>query len=375
MVENLVAMIRVSVIVPCYNRETLLSATLESLSAQTLSNWECIVVDDGSGDKSFEVARQFAQKDIRFRVTRRQGTRRGANVCRNQGLNLAVGEYAIFLDSDDLLSPTCLDHRVTAMDANPECGYGVFLTELFQEQVGDRKVLWNIYTETNDLARFLSKDPVWHTTGPIWSRTVVATLGGFDEDLLSFQDWDIHVRGLAAGIKYFKDPVRDHFYRNRYSGSTAISAVSTVRADHLRSHELLFGNTVRLLSAAGLLDEDNRCRLAGLFWWLAKSWLNGGRVVEATGVWRNAWEFGLCNRRQLFEGRLMLRMYSLRGMSRLANLMQHSWPPQFYRTGSEHLHNSPLNLLRPAASSADDVQRTIQNCVPKLDPSGLVSRN
>lgn len=342
-------MIRVSVIVPCYNREKLLPATLESVRGQTFADWECVVVDDGSEDGSLEAAQRFVKQDSRFRVIGREGNRRGANACRNQGLKLAQGEYVVFLDSDDLLGPACLGNRVEAMQAAPECGFGVFITELFRERVGDRRVLWNIYTEANDLSRFLSKDLVWNTTSPIWRRQVLASLEGFDEDLLSFQDWDLHVRALSSGIPYFRNETRDHFYRNGYKGSSAISTVSTIRGDHLRSHERLFVKTTKSLRAAGLLDDDHRCRVAGLFWWLAKCRLNGAGTTgmeEAVGGWRRALDLQLCSRLQYVEGCLLLGLYSIRGFGRLANVLQHWWPSGFHCVGSEHLHRAPMNGLQ-----------------------------
>ena len=161
---------RVSVIIPCHNRADLLAETLDSLIAQTYPDWEAIVADDGSQDNSLELAQKYAAKDNRIRACLRQGEKQGACVCRNQGLSMAAGEYVVFLDSDDLLLATCLEHRVARMDRMPECGFGVYQTEMFYRQAGDRKILWNIYTETSDLHRFLSKDVVWHTTGPYGAR-------------------------------------------------------------------------------------------------------------------------------------------------------------------------------------------------------------
>src|SRR5277367_3302081 len=77
---------RVSVIIPCYNREDLLGATLDSVRAQTFGDWEVIVVDDHSQDNSVQVGRSYAQSDNRVRVVSRQGQRKGGSICRNEGL-------------------------------------------------------------------------------------------------------------------------------------------------------------------------------------------------------------------------------------------------------------------------------------------------
>jgi glycosyltransferase involved in cell wall biosynthesis len=122
--------VRVSVIIPCYNRERLLGETLDSLRGQTYSDWEAIVVDDNSQDNSVEVGHRYGRLDSRIHAVSRQGDRKGGNICRNQGLALAQGEYIVFLDSDDLLSPFCLQHRVAAMDNASHYGFGVYQTEL-----------------------------------------------------------------------------------------------------------------------------------------------------------------------------------------------------------------------------------------------------
>jgi glycosyltransferase involved in cell wall biosynthesis len=342
---------RVSVIIPCHNRADLLAETLDSVTAQTFPDWEAIVVDDGSQDNSLELAQKYAAKDNRIRASLRRGEKKGACVCRNQGLSTAAGEYVVFLDSDDLLLDTCLEHRVARMDRMPECGYGVYQTEMFCRQTGDMKILWNIYTETPDLHRFLSIDAVWHTTGPIWRKGVLRKLGGFDETLASFHDWELHVRALIAGIKYFKEPVRDNFYRNGNKAPSAISTVSWARPDHLKSHERMFANTLARLREAELLDNEMRARVAGLFWWLARRRLPD--IPEADKVWRKAYQLGLCRWHHYVEGQALLRLKFKRG-GRLKSLFQFLfWPPQLYRIGSKYFLKAPLTPLQHSVISND----------------------
>ena len=359
---------RVSVVIPCYNRAELLAETLDSVIAQTYSDWEALVLDDGSEDNSLELAQKYAAKDNRIRAWLRRGEKKGACVCRNEGLSMAAGEYVIFLDSDDLLSDTCLEHRVARMDRMPGCGYGVYQTEMFYHQQGDRKILWNIYTETPDLHRFLSKDVVWHTTGPIWRTDVLRKLGGFDETLASFHDWELHVRALIAGIKYFKEPVRDNFYRNGTKAPAAISTVSCTRPDHLTSHERMFSTTLTRLHEAGLLDDEVRSRVAGLFWWLAMRWRTTGRLPDADRIWRKAYSLGLCRGHHYLEGRLINRLCNIRGGGRLSSLIQlFFWPRQFYQIGSKHFLNAP------ASSVADTNCRPTKTMTDRVSEFGRVA--
>jgi len=345
----------VSIIIPCYNREDLLGATLDSVLAQTFGSWEAIVVDDHSQDNSLEMAQWYGRKDSRIRAGKRQVARKGASVCRNQGLSQARGEYVIFLDSDDLLSPGCLKHRVAAMEQNPNCGFGVYQTELFTRAIGDRQVLWNAYTDANDLHRFLSLDTVWLTTGPIWRRQAVAQLGGFDENILSFQDWELHVRALIRGIKYFKEPIRDNFHRFEYDATNTITAIKDSHPDYLSSTEALFTKTFHSLQAAGLLDREIRVRVAGMFWWLAVHWQSHVNIQAAHRVWHNALNLGLCGRRQYLEGRCLLRLECIRGGGRVGALIQRLWP-LFGLPSCDHMHKAPVGRTEPDAAPSHPPQ-------------------
>lgn len=328
-------MTRVSVIIPSYNREALLCETLDSLRAQTFSDWEAIIVDDNSKDGSLEVARRYSALDGRFRAFSRQGEKLGACVCRNQGLSFATGDLIVFLDSDDLLSESCLEHRVIAMDRFPDCGYGVYLSEIFKHTIGDQKQLWNSFTETGDLLRFLSLDLVWFTTCPIWRKPVILQLGGFDETLPSFQDWALHVRALIAGIKYFKEPIRDNFHRYDYGLKNTISSVASADPDHLRSHEKLFFKTISDLRVAGLLDERARIQLAKTFWWLARRWQLIANDPEAHRIWRQAHRLGYFSWLRYLKGIFAFRVYSMRGGAHIAFLIRRLVPKAYYKTFSE----------------------------------------
>lgn len=94
----------VSIIIPTYNRAHLIGETLDSLLAQTYTNWECIVVDDGSTDNTLSVLKKYKEKDKRFHCYKRPDvSRKGANACRNYGIEKSNGDYINFFDSDDIM--------------------------------------------------------------------------------------------------------------------------------------------------------------------------------------------------------------------------------------------------------------------------------
>lgn len=107
---------KVSIIIPCFNQEEYLKEALQELQSQTLQDFECIIVDDGSTDSSAEIAEQFCRKDARYRLIKKSNG--GTASARNAGLSVAQGEYIQFLDADDYLHSEKLKHQICLMEEN-----------------------------------------------------------------------------------------------------------------------------------------------------------------------------------------------------------------------------------------------------------------
>jgi glycosyltransferase involved in cell wall biosynthesis len=110
----------VSVILPTYNRATLVMEAIASVLAQTYSDYEIIIVDDGSTDNTREVLRPLIDEG---RINYVYQENAGLSAARNHGIRLAKGKYIAFLDSDDLFMPTKLEKQVVALDENPEVAF------------------------------------------------------------------------------------------------------------------------------------------------------------------------------------------------------------------------------------------------------------
>lgn len=105
----------VTIVIPTFNRAHLICRTLESISNQTYTNWEAIIIDDGSTDDTEVVIKPFLE-DERIKFLKRPEDRlRGGNDARNYGFEMSTGKYIKWLDSDDLLEPECLEVQVNAM--------------------------------------------------------------------------------------------------------------------------------------------------------------------------------------------------------------------------------------------------------------------
>lgn len=104
-----------SIIVPIFNTAAYLRQCLDSLLAQTILDWEAILVDDASTDKSAEIAAEYVEKDARFSLLQLP-TNQGQSVARNRGLEIAKGEYVAFLDSDDWWDCDYLEQHLTVIN-------------------------------------------------------------------------------------------------------------------------------------------------------------------------------------------------------------------------------------------------------------------
>ena len=97
---------KISVIVPVYNVEKYLCRCIDSILAQTFTDFELLLIDDGSKDSSGEICEEYAGKDARIRVFHRQNG--GVSTARNLGIDKAKGEWIYFVDSDDVVLPSAL---------------------------------------------------------------------------------------------------------------------------------------------------------------------------------------------------------------------------------------------------------------------------
>jgi glycosyltransferase involved in cell wall biosynthesis len=110
----------VSIIMPTYNRSDLIGETVDSVIAQSFSDWELIVIDDGSTDDTAEILRKFNDQRIHYRFFPHCGM---LGKLRNVGIKLAKGQFLAFLDSDDLWKPEKLHSQISALADNPDFDY------------------------------------------------------------------------------------------------------------------------------------------------------------------------------------------------------------------------------------------------------------
>lgn len=204
---------KISIVVPVFNDEDFISETINSVINQSYSNWELIIVDDGSTDSSEEIIKGFISEKISY--TKRPSTRKkGGNTCRNIGIEIATGEYIIFLDADDLLAEYCLEQRIKWLSTHEKVDFAVFNMYRFYDKIENKKV-HTMLDVKDPLPSFLGLNCLWQTSAPIWNRKFI-TNNKFNENYYRLQDPELIIRCLKLKnirFKLVKDSKPDIFYR------------------------------------------------------------------------------------------------------------------------------------------------------------------
>ena len=207
----------VSIIVPVFNRSSIVEITLQSILDQTYQNWECIVIDDGSTEDQYIEFYNFTKKDNRFRLLKRPNNKlKGANACRNYGVENSKGEFIIFFDSDDLMAKSCIENRVSTFERYLEYDFLVFSMGHFKNELdcfidNNRKCI-NL-TNKETIEEFVFSKLPWNVCRPIFKSNLIKNKIWFNENIQNFQDDEFNIRVLALNFRYLAIDVTDSYYR------------------------------------------------------------------------------------------------------------------------------------------------------------------
>ena len=245
----------ISIIIPTYNRANLISETLDSVLAQTYTNWECIVVDDGSTDNTEEVLNTYVDKDSRFQYRKRPVDRKkGANACRNHGFKLSKGSYINWFDSDDIMLPNNLKLRVNAFE--DKIGFVIGNTVNFDENGNESRPFVLDYSYPIEVDRFVSQQIGW-ITNDVLLRKEVAGLVSFDERLKSGQEYNYFSRllYLTNNGKYLKEDIaRRRIHLNSITTTKLNKSVEDFNLNLFKDEFILF-NQIKGKASVGIKNR------------------------------------------------------------------------------------------------------------------------
>jgi len=198
----------ISVIIPAYNAEKTISETMKSLQKQSFSNFEIVVINDGSTDKTLEILSKI--EEPRLRVFSYENG--GLPVARNRGIAHAVGEYITFIDADDLWTPDKLELQLAALQHSPESGVAYSWTAFIDEKGKFLYAGKPSYFEGNVYPQLLVVNFIASGSNILVRRKFIEFVGTFDPLLKSAEDWDYNIR-LAAQCPFVVVPKYQILYR------------------------------------------------------------------------------------------------------------------------------------------------------------------
>lgn len=144
----------VSIITPCHNAGGVISHTIDSVLAQTYSEWEMLIVDDCSDDNSAEIIKQYAQRDNRIKYFKTSKPSGSPSQPRNIGIENAKGDYIAFLDADDMWLPCKLEKQIAFMvSKNIMLSYTYYEKMSWDEQRNERIITTNSQTDYKNLLK------------------------------------------------------------------------------------------------------------------------------------------------------------------------------------------------------------------------------
>lgn len=279
--QNPIANPKVSVIIPAYNMEGYICDTLRSLTSQTFQDFEALIIDDGSADRTGELVTTFIQKDSRFRLLRKVNG--GLSSARNFGIHHAKGEYIALLDGDDLYLPNKLATHLEILDRNPSVGVVYSASQALRD---DGTPTWLTISGKplypNSLRSLLCKNFVGHGSNGIFRKEIIAEIGDFDESLKSVEDLDFWLRLAETRWTFHRVPSVQCYYRVRPAGlSFNIDRMQETQAQvmqsaYLRNPEL----------SATIAPTAN----AYFYRYLARIALTSGHSDRAKDFMEQAWE-------------------------------------------------------------------------------------
>lgn len=202
----------VSIIMGIYNCENTLKEAIESIIAQTYSNWQFIICDDGSTDRSYQIAKEYAEKDPKRFIVIQNDCNMGLNVTLNKCLKIADGEYIARMDGDDLCDPMRFQKEVEFLNTHPE--YAIVSTHMttFDEEGEWGCVKTLEYPKTED---FPTHVPMFCHAACMIRRDAFLDVKGYTEEkrLLRVEDYHLWYKFYAKGYKGYN--IQEALYQMR----------------------------------------------------------------------------------------------------------------------------------------------------------------
>ena len=225
----------VSIIVPVYNTEKYLAKCIDSILAQTFNDFECLLIENGSADNSDSLCDEYAEKDSRIKVVHQEG--KGVSFARNTGLDMASGQWIVFVDSDDWIEPDLLEVALNTAQEHPaDIIQWNYISEGGKQIKKSRQLQAGAFTVSSD-----KELPGWFAM--IWSRMYSKALIDennirFDTDLFFGEDGLFSVQTLATAKTIWNLDKKLYHYVNRITSAINTMEITAVNNKILAAEKI-----------------------------------------------------------------------------------------------------------------------------------------
>ena len=217
---------QISIIIPTYNSESTIEETIASIQQQSFTDYEIVVIDDGSKDRTVEVVTNLTEPRLKL-YTYENG---GVATARNRGISHADGEFISFLDADDLWTPDKLESQIEALKRNPEAKVAYSWTSIIDEE---GKFLFSgprFTFQGNVYPQLLQTNFLLNASNILIHRDVLEVVAGFNPQLAYTADWDFYLR-LAANFEFVAVTKFQNLYRQ--SANSMSSNIEPLKQESL----------------------------------------------------------------------------------------------------------------------------------------------
>lgn len=203
----------VSIIIPAYNYANYIAECLDSVLSQTIKEWECIVIDNGSTDNTAEVVKMYVAKDNRIKY--HYIDQKGVSLARNYAVSISIGKYILPLDADDKIDSSYIAKAVHIMNENPEISL-VYCDAILFGSVNKKWIL----PEFN-YRNLLIENSIFCSA--LYKKTEFETLNGYNTNMVEgFEDWDFWIKLLADDKKIIKIHEPLFYYRIKENSRNSV---------------------------------------------------------------------------------------------------------------------------------------------------------
>lgn len=216
----------ISILIPCFNKSSFITETLITVNKQSYTNWECIIVDDGSTDTSITTIQQFIAEKPRFKLIQQKNA--GVSAARNNAFAHATGNYILPLDADDKIHHEYLNETMQVFNKNPKYDIVYCLASFF----GDRTGQWNLPPFCPK--KILNGNMVFNAA--VMKRKVFESIGGFSADFKQgIEDWDFWLSAVEKNFSFYRIEKELFFYRITDNSRTVSYKESAVNKEKMYS--------------------------------------------------------------------------------------------------------------------------------------------